>query len=125
MRRTGDGSPEDPVKGWESAADAGFRAAEAATREPVTDKRTAAGLPKRVPGKNRVPGAVAAQTPQARGQGAQAPGQAAAPQRQAQGRQGGPAPQQPRASRPISYAIVSRACSAASTGVAPRPAVEA
>ncbi|MFC6881811.1 nitrate- and nitrite sensing domain-containing protein [Actinomadura yumaensis] len=95
MRRTGDGSPEDPVKGWESAADAGFRAAEAATREPVTDKRTAAGLPKRVPGKNRVPGAVAAQTPQARGQGAQAPGQAAAPQRQAQGRQGGPAPQQP------------------------------
>ncbi|WP_207943188.1 nitrate- and nitrite sensing domain-containing protein [Actinomadura sp. KC345] len=57
MRRSGDGSGEDPVRGWESPADAGFRAAEAA-REPVATSRTSVGLPKRVPGKNRVPGAV-------------------------------------------------------------------
>ncbi|MEV5828592.1 nitrate- and nitrite sensing domain-containing protein [Spirillospora sp. NPDC052242] len=57
QRRSGEMVNEDPVKGWESPADAGFRAAEAA-REPVAEKRTAVGLPKRVPGKNRVPGAV-------------------------------------------------------------------
>ncbi|MFV2179813.1 hypothetical protein ACFHW3_42730, partial [Actinomadura sp. LOL_011] len=57
QRRSGETVNEDPVKGWESPADAGFRAAEAA-REPVADKRTSVGLPKRVPGKNRVPGAV-------------------------------------------------------------------
>ncbi|QFG26849.1 HAMP domain-containing protein [Actinomadura sp. WMMB 499] len=57
QRRSGETVNEDPVKGWESPADAGFRAAEAA-REPVAEKRTSVGLPKRVPGKNRVPGAV-------------------------------------------------------------------
>ncbi|SNS79441.1 Signal transduction histidine kinase [Actinomadura meyerae] len=57
QRRSGGSSGEDPVKGWESPADAGFRAAEAA-RRPVATSRTNVGLPKRVPGKNRVPGAV-------------------------------------------------------------------
>ncbi|NVI89369.1 nitrate- and nitrite sensing domain-containing protein [Actinomadura sp. BRA 177] len=57
QRRSGSTSGEDPVKGWESPADAGFRAAEAA-RQPVATSRTDVGLPKRVPGKNRVPGAV-------------------------------------------------------------------
>lgn len=57
QRRSGSTSGEDPVKGWESPADAGFRAAEAA-RQPVATSRTSVGLPKRVPGKNRVPGAV-------------------------------------------------------------------
>ncbi len=63
QRRTDQTPSEDPVKGWESPADAGFRAAEAA-REPVAGKRTSAGLPKRVPGRNRVPGAVTPRRPQ-------------------------------------------------------------
>ncbi|MEV0667685.1 nitrate- and nitrite sensing domain-containing protein [Actinomadura luteofluorescens] len=86
MRRSGGASGEDAPKGWESPADAGFRAAEAA-REPVATSRTNVGLPKRVPGKNRIPGAVgrgaqdAPQAPQGRpapggaGQGPQAPTQ--------------------------------------------------
>ncbi|MFI0486101.1 nitrate- and nitrite sensing domain-containing protein [Actinomadura sp. 9N215] len=57
QRRSAGDTGEDPVRGWESPADAGFRAAEAA-REPVAASRTSVGLPKRVPGKNRVPGAV-------------------------------------------------------------------
>nr|WP_244994220.1 nitrate- and nitrite sensing domain-containing protein [Actinomadura coerulea] len=57
QRRSGGASGEDPTKGWESPADAGFRAAEAA-RAPVATSRTTVGLPKRVPGKNRIPGAV-------------------------------------------------------------------
>ncbi|MFI0444145.1 nitrate- and nitrite sensing domain-containing protein [Actinomadura sp. 6N118] len=58
QRSTEVGGGKDPVKGWESPADAGFQAAEA-VREPVAGKLTSVGLPKRVPGKNRVPGAVA------------------------------------------------------------------
>ncbi|WP_329088318.1 nitrate- and nitrite sensing domain-containing protein [Actinomadura citrea] len=79
MRRSGGGSGEAPSKGWESPADAGFRAAEAA-REPVATSRTNVGLPKRVPGKNRIPGAVgrgaqdAPQTPAGPPQGRPAPG---------------------------------------------------
>ncbi|WP_173095107.1 nitrate- and nitrite sensing domain-containing protein [Actinomadura verrucosospora] len=57
QRRTGGDVGEDPVKGWESPADEGFRAAEA-VREPVAGSRTQVGLPKRVPGRNRIPGAV-------------------------------------------------------------------
>ncbi|POM23071.1 sensory histidine kinase CreC [Actinomadura rubteroloni] len=49
---------DDPARGWDSPADAGFRAAESAA-SPAGSGRTAAGLPKRVPGRNRVPGAVA------------------------------------------------------------------
>ncbi|HEY8481878.1 MAG TPA: nitrate- and nitrite sensing domain-containing protein [Spirillospora sp.] len=64
MRRTGDKAGEDPARGWESPADAGFRAAEVA-RQPVAPTRTSVGLPKRIPGKNRVPGAVGRVAPQA------------------------------------------------------------
>ncbi|MGI5208475.1 nitrate- and nitrite sensing domain-containing protein [Spirillospora sp. CA-108201] len=79
MHRSGGASGETPSKGWESPADAGFRAAEAA-REPVATSRTTVGLPKRVPGKNRIPGAVgrgaqeAPQTPAGPLQGRPAPG---------------------------------------------------
>ncbi|WP_051712280.1 sensor histidine kinase [Spirillospora albida] len=76
QRRT-DGEPGG--REWESPADAGFRAAEAA-REPVAETRTSVGLPKRVPGKNRVPGAVnrsqAGPAPQARPPAAPDPGRA-------------------------------------------------
>ncbi|TDD82109.1 HAMP domain-containing protein [Actinomadura darangshiensis] len=97
QRRSGGTSGEDPAKGWESPADAGFRAAEA-IREPVATSRTTVGLPKRVPGKNRIPGAVGRAAPAQGGplpggppqgqsvQGRQAPGQ------QVQGQQ---APGQP------------------------------
>lgn len=98
MRRSGD-TGEDPGRGWESPADAGFRAAEAA-RRPVAATRTSVGLPKRVPGKNRVPGAVGraaapagnAQAGAGPAQGGAAP-QGHAPGQAAQGRQapGGPA----------------------------------
>ncbi|SNR87601.1 sensor histidine kinase [Actinomadura mexicana] len=79
MHRSGGASGEVPSKGWESPADAGFRAAEAA-REPVATSRTGVGLPKRVPGKNRIPGAVgrgaqdAPQAPAGPPQGRPAPG---------------------------------------------------
>ncbi|MFA1538909.1 sensor histidine kinase [Actinomadura monticuli] len=89
QRRSGSTSGEDPVKGWESPADAGFRAAEAA-RQPVATSRTTVGLPKRVPGKNRVPGAVghaqAPAGPPAGGAGQPQP----APARQPQGPPPGP-----------------------------------
>ncbi|WP_344589374.1 nitrate- and nitrite sensing domain-containing protein [Actinomadura vinacea] len=88
QRRTDQTPSEDPVRGWESPADAGFKAAEAA-QEPVAGKRTAAGLPKRVPGRNRVPGAVTSQRP-AGGQPAQP-----AQQPQAAGQGGRPEPQVP------------------------------
>ncbi|MFC9973357.1 nitrate- and nitrite sensing domain-containing protein [Spirillospora sp. NPDC127200] len=61
QRRDGDEPNEDPARGWSSPADAGFQAAEAAAK-PVAGQRTAVGLPKRVPGKNRVPGAVTSNT---------------------------------------------------------------
>ncbi|MEU5879325.1 nitrate- and nitrite sensing domain-containing protein [Spirillospora sp. NPDC047279] len=67
QRRSDVGGGMDPVKGWESPADAGFQAAEA-VREPVASKKTSVGLPKRVPGKNRVPGAVTAPATQPGGQ---------------------------------------------------------
>ncbi|TDB95214.1 HAMP domain-containing protein [Actinomadura sp. 7K534] len=95
MRRSGDNSGEDPARGWESPADAGFRAAEAA-REPVATTRTSVGLPKRVPGKNRVPGAVGRAAAPAGNAQAGAAGPAAGqapPQSPGQGQQarGGPA----------------------------------
>ncbi|MEU9842648.1 nitrate- and nitrite sensing domain-containing protein [Actinomadura sp. NPDC048032] len=94
QRRTGGGSGEDLGKGWESPADAGFRAAEAA-REPVATSRTTVGLPKRVPGKNRIPGAV--------GRGAQdAPRPPAAPPgRPAPGGGGLEGPQAPTQGLPV------------------------
>ncbi|WP_205718398.1 nitrate- and nitrite sensing domain-containing protein [Actinomadura sp. WMMA1423] len=86
QHRSGDAGGENPSRGWESPADAGFRAAEAA-REPVAASRTTVGLPKRVPGKNRIPGAVgrgaqdAPQAPAGPPQGGRQP----APGQQAQG----------------------------------------
>ncbi|MEV5573328.1 nitrate- and nitrite sensing domain-containing protein [Spirillospora sp. NPDC052269] len=60
FQRGAEPSPNaDPVKGWASAGDEGFQAVEA-LREPVQGKQTNAGLPKRVPGRNRVPGAIGA-----------------------------------------------------------------
>ncbi|MFC4911724.1 nitrate- and nitrite sensing domain-containing protein [Actinomadura gamaensis] len=96
----GSGESADPVKGWSSPADEAFQAVEA-LREPVADKQTRAGLPKRVPGRNRVPGAVGARNG-ANGNGAQAaPANGAAPMRGAGGQPGAPAgPARPAAGPP-------------------------
>ncbi|WP_161602767.1 sensor histidine kinase [Thermomonospora catenispora] len=56
QRRAG-GSARERERRWQSPGDAGWQAAEAA-REPTSGGVTKAGLPKRVPGRNRVPGAV-------------------------------------------------------------------
>jgi len=50
------------TKGWSSPADAGWEAAKAAS-EPTLGGTTAAGLPKRVPKANLVPGSAATSTP--------------------------------------------------------------
>jgi signal transduction histidine kinase len=47
---------------WSSPADEGFRAAET-VRAPAVGGKTAAGLPKRVPGSNRIPGSIASARP--------------------------------------------------------------
>jgi signal transduction histidine kinase len=49
--------PQGPQSGWYSAGDDGWRAAEAA-REPSSGGTTGAGLPRRVPRANLVPGGV-------------------------------------------------------------------
>ncbi|MCW2902710.1 MAG: histidine kinase [Streptosporangiaceae bacterium] len=59
QRRTAPSSPEGVPQAWSSPADEGWQAAEI-VRQPSSGGRTAAGLPKRVPGTNRVPGAVRA-----------------------------------------------------------------
>ncbi len=51
--------PEKSVKSWSSPADEGWRAAEA-VHAPAADGTTTAGLPKRAPGANLVPGTAAA-----------------------------------------------------------------
>jgi signal transduction histidine kinase len=48
---------------WQSPGDDGWRVAEATMRAPRASGRTASGLPKRVPGKNRVPGSVTTSAP--------------------------------------------------------------
>ncbi len=72
-RRTGSmtRSEPSPSREWSSPADEGFRAAET-VRSPAVGGQTAAGLPKRIPGSNRIPGSVAAAQRQAQ--------QAASPQ---------------------------------------------
>ncbi|NDU75610.1 HAMP domain-containing protein [Actinomadura sp. DSM 109109] len=92
QRRSGGASGEDPARGWESPADAGFRAAEAA-REPVATSRTNVGLPKRVPGKNRIPGAV--------GRGAQDAPRTPAPQGHRPAGGPGQGPQAPTQGLPV------------------------
>lgn len=70
-----------PPPEWSSPGDEGWRAAET-VRSPAVGGQTAAGLPKRVPGSNRIPGSVAAAARPAPPQGArpaQAPQQAPRP----------------------------------------------
>jgi len=61
-RRIGDGVTEEPVEtiadGWASPADEGWRAAEVA-EAPISGGMTSAGLPRRIPRANLVPGGVA------------------------------------------------------------------
>ncbi|MGW0664447.1 nitrate- and nitrite sensing domain-containing protein [Streptodolium elevatio] len=57
---------EQAPSGWYSAGDEGWRAAEAA-REPASGGTTTAGLPRRVPRANLVPGGVGGTAPQAPG----------------------------------------------------------
>jgi signal transduction histidine kinase len=60
-RKTGSMSRAEssPPREWSSPGDEGWRAAET-VREPATGGQTSAGLPKRVPGSNRIPGSVGA-----------------------------------------------------------------
>jgi signal transduction histidine kinase len=55
------GTPQPPPV-WSSPGDAGWEAAET-IRNPTSGGHTASGLPKRVPGRNHVPGSVASTTP--------------------------------------------------------------
>ncbi|MEV5711512.1 nitrate- and nitrite sensing domain-containing protein [Actinoallomurus sp. NPDC052274] len=55
-------SESTPPPDWSSPADDGFRAAET-VRAPSVGGKTAAGLPKRVPGNNRIPGSIASARP--------------------------------------------------------------
>ncbi|MEO5874393.1 MAG: nitrate- and nitrite sensing domain-containing protein [Streptosporangiaceae bacterium] len=61
---TGRASMPDPET-WRSPADEGWQLAESTSINPASSGRTTTGLPKRVPGQNRLPGAVpGAATPQ-------------------------------------------------------------
>ncbi|MGA4542789.1 nitrate- and nitrite sensing domain-containing protein [Uniformispora flossi] len=79
-------APEAVQSGWYSAGDEGFRAAEA-VREPASGGTTTAGLPRRVPRANLVPGGVDGAAPAAR------PAMPAAPS--VPGTPAGPAPVPP------------------------------
>jgi signal transduction histidine kinase len=58
QRRKPEEAKESSASGsWMSAGDEGRQAAEA-VRQPVAGGRTSSGLPKRVPGQNRVPGSI-------------------------------------------------------------------
>jgi hypothetical protein len=52
----GNGSP--PAGSWTSPADEGFRIAAKTAVSPVAEQTTGAGLPKRVPSANLVPGSI-------------------------------------------------------------------
>jgi hypothetical protein len=58
-RKTGsmNRAESSPPREWSSPGDEGWRAAES-IRAPATGGQTSAGLPKRVPGSNRIPGSV-------------------------------------------------------------------
>ena len=64
LRLGGRDDPATPVD-WTSPADEGWRAA-AAVKDPVAGGTTSAGLPKRIPRANLVPGTAAADLPQPR-----------------------------------------------------------
>jgi hypothetical protein len=59
QHRTTPTSTGEPSPVWTSPADEAWQVAEV-VRQPASGGRTPVGLPKRVPGKNRVPGAVPA-----------------------------------------------------------------
>jgi signal transduction histidine kinase len=61
----GSGADSGPAAPWQSPGDEGWRTADTTVRAPRASGRTASGLPKRVPGKNRVPGSVNATGPAA------------------------------------------------------------
>jgi signal transduction histidine kinase len=61
-RSPGSGSTSS-APAWHSPGDEGWRVAEATMRAPKASGRTASGLPKRVPGKNRLPGSVTTSGP--------------------------------------------------------------
>jgi anti-sigma regulatory factor (Ser/Thr protein kinase) len=88
---TGKANMPDPET-WRSPADAGWQLAETTAASPQAAGRTAIGLPKRVPGQNRLPGAVpGSQQPRV-------PAEQAPPQPRSQ-----PQPQQPQpqAAQPV------------------------
>ncbi|HEU5156557.1 MAG TPA: nitrate- and nitrite sensing domain-containing protein [Streptosporangiaceae bacterium] len=58
QRRSPGSEATTSAPAWQSPGDEGWRVAEATMRAPKASGRTASGLPKRVPGKNRVPGSV-------------------------------------------------------------------
>jgi signal transduction histidine kinase len=64
-RSPGSGSTNNggSASAWRSPGDEGWRVAETTARAPKASGRTASGLPKRVPGKNRVPGSVTTSGP--------------------------------------------------------------
>jgi signal transduction histidine kinase len=66
--------PSPVVAGWTSPADEDFRRAAETVASPVAEQTTSAGLPKRVPSANLVPGSISARTAAPRP--AQAPAQA-------------------------------------------------
>jgi hypothetical protein len=80
-RKTGsmNRAESSPPREWSSPGDEGWRAAET-IRAPATGGQTSTGLPKRVPGSNRIPGSVGpAARPEQKQQQAPAPQAAAAP----------------------------------------------
>jgi signal transduction histidine kinase len=80
-RKTGsmNRAESSPPREWSSPGDEGWRAAET-IRAPATGGQTSTGLPKRVPGSNRIPGSVGpAARPEEKQQQAPAPQAAAAP----------------------------------------------
>ena len=62
LQTVGRAAPEEPSRNWASLADAGWHAAEVVAA-PVSDGVTAAGLPRRLPMANLVPGTVAGPGP--------------------------------------------------------------
>jgi len=68
--RRGTTAFSSPSGSWSSPADEGFRVAQTAVVSPATGETTSAGLPRRVPSANLVPGSVAPRPPR------EAPGQA-------------------------------------------------
>jgi hypothetical protein len=58
FRRGGQTASNEPPARWSSPADEGFRAAQTVV-SPVAGQTTTAGLPKRVPSANLVPGSIA------------------------------------------------------------------